>query len=449
MSTEPLKVRLGEFVEHQKGFAFKSSEYSQSGLPIVRVSNFTDRSINMEGCFFISAANAGQYERFKLKYLDVVIATVGSWPTNPASVVGKTICVPKEAEGSFLNQNAVILRAKGGLVQRYLFYLLKTPEFQSHIVSKAQGSANQASITLEDIFSFEFNKPSLERQNAIAQTLGTLDDKIELNRKMNETLEAMARATFKSWFIDFDPVRAKMDGRWRKGQSLPGLPAELFDLFPEKIEMGDLGTHPVGWQHSPFIDLVEILGGGTPKTTVTDYWNGEIPWFSVVDAPAQSDVFVIQTEKTITQKGVENSSAKILPVGTTIITARGTVGKIAIVGREMAMNQSCYGLVGKNANPYFTYFATNSVVETLKSKSHGSVFDTITRSTFESVYVPMPHPGLYPVFEKFVEPLLLKIKVNLEESMSLAKIRDSLLSPLIAGQLPIENSAILITEAGL
>lgn len=137
----------------------------------------------------------------------------------------------------------------------------------------------------------ELPLPPLPEQKAIAHILGTLDDKIELNRKMNETVEAMARALFKSWFVDFDPVRAKAEGRDT------GLPKDIADLFPDEFEDSERGEIPKGWKVKSFVETVEVIGGGTPKTTVPEYWNGSIPWFSVVDAPDESEVWVVDTEK--------------------------------------------------------------------------------------------------------------------------------------------------------
>jgi type I restriction enzyme S subunit len=248
--------RLGDCVTHQKGFAFKSADYRPSGHPIVRVSNFTDRSIEMAECSYLDHDAVLQYEAYKLRPRDAVIATVGSWPTNPASVVGKTICVPEKAEAALLNQNAVRLRSKADLDQRFLFYLLKQPDFQTYIVGTAQGSASQASITLNDIFGFEFQRPPLAEQKAIAAVLGALDDKIELNRRMNATLEAMARALFQSWFVDFDPVRAKLDGR-----PPAALDPATAALFPEHLEDSPLGHIPKGWKACPLTELIEVVKG--------------------------------------------------------------------------------------------------------------------------------------------------------------------------------------------
>ena len=133
---------------------------------------------------------------------------------------------------------------------------------------------------------------------------------------------------------------------------------------------------------------VKIVGGGTPKTSVHKYWNGNIPWFSVVDAPSDSDVFVIDTEKKITQEGLENSSTRLLPEGATIISARGTVGKCAMAGKTMAFNQSCYGLLSQDGKSvFYTYFLVRLSVGDLQRSGHGSVFNTITRNTLSLIHI--------------------------------------------------------------
>jgi len=154
-------VSLGQMVEHRKGYAFKSSQFRTTGHPVIRVSNFTERSISLDKCSYLSIEEASQLSSFLLIPGDIVIATVGSWPSNPASVVGRAIRVPKEADGVLLNQNAVRLRAKHGLDQRLMFYLLRDVSYQDYIVNTAQGSANQASIAVNDIFSYRFDLPPL------------------------------------------------------------------------------------------------------------------------------------------------------------------------------------------------------------------------------------------------------------------------------------------------
>ena len=342
-----------------------------------------------------------------------------------------------------LGQNLVLLRADGTSVYRpFLRWLVRGPEWWDQIAKFLNVGAVFDSLKCADVPNFMLRIPPLPEQRAIAHILGTLDDKIELNRKMSETLEAMARALFKSWFVDFDPVRAKMEGRD------PGLPKKIAELFPSRMVESELGEIPEGWKVTPFAETVEILGGGTPKTSIAEYWDGDIPWFSVVDAPEISNVWVVNTEKKVTRAGVENSSSRVLPVGTTIISARGTVGRIALVGVPMAMNQSCYGLRGRTgARGYFTHFATGELISSLQQRAHGSVFDTITRDTLASISVVEPPAALVESFEFRVGPMLERIRTGLFSSGSLTALRDALLPKLISGQIRVSTAMKHVEEA--
>ena len=205
-------VELGTLVSHRKGFAFKSRDYQAIGNPVVRVSNFTSDSISTDDLKFVSDDIAINTKSVELKSLDIIIATVGSWPSNPASIVGKTIMVPEALNGALLNQNSVRLRVltKSLVDQEYLFYALKNQSFSDYLVSTAQGSANQASITLKDILKYQVPWPLESERNKIVSIIGSIRRKIELNTQINQTLEQIAGALFKSWFVDFDPVKAKI-----------------------------------------------------------------------------------------------------------------------------------------------------------------------------------------------------------------------------------------------
>jgi type I restriction enzyme S subunit len=160
-----------------------------------------------------------------------------------------------------------------------------------------------------------------------------------------------------------------------------------------------------------------------------------------VDAPNDSEIWVVDTEKKVTQAGVENSSTRVLPVGTTIISARGTVGRLALVGVPMAMNQSCYGLRARaGALGYFNYFSTRELVARLQQRAHGSVFDTITRDTLASVSLVAPTVELIEVFEKRIAPSVQRIRAGLVESRTLAALRDALLPRLISGELRVKDA---------
>jgi len=364
------------------------------------------------------------------------------------SARGTVGAIAQLAKPMAFNQSCYGLRAKNGIADTdFLYYALRN---SASTMRRVSHGAVFDTIILDTFRLIKVPLPPLSVQRAIACILGALDDKIELNRRMNRTLEEMARAIFKSWFIDFDPVRAKAAVRrqhpkWTDDQvsraACPKLKPEIARLFPDSFEDSELGEIPKGWRVQSFTDAVEVIGGGTPKTSVPEFWGGEIPWFSVVDTPAPGDVFVISTEKTITAEGVNNSSARVLPVGTTIISARGTVGNLALVGVPMAMNQSCYGLHPRHGHRgYYLYFATSALVEILRQRAHGSVFSTITRETLNGTQVVAPPSDLIGAFEAVGSGQLERILANQRQSRALAAIRDALLPKLISGELRIPDA---------
>ncbi len=374
----------------------------------------------------------------------------GAWMTRGYPQIGDVVLTTEAPLGEVapikflpvaLAQRVVTLRGKRGLLDSgYLLYLMQSKEIQAKLVGRSSGTT-VIGIKQSELRKIEVALPPISEQRAIAHILSTLDDKIELNRKQNETLEAMACAIFKAWFSDFEPVRAKLEGRWLRGRSLPGLPAHLYDLFPDRLVESELGEIPEGWAIGSFSEAVEIIGGGTPKTSINEYWDGDIPWFSVVDTPASSDVFVVQTEKSITQAGLNGSSVRLISKGTTIISARGTVGNLAIAGCDMTFNQSCYALRGKSGSGcYFVFLSAQRMVDQLKAMAHGSVFSTITRQTFESVRAVLPPVEIRQEFERSAAGLFDAILGNVNDSRTLNQLRNTLLPKLISRELRVPGA---------
>ena len=218
-----------------------------------------------------------------------------------------------------LGQNLVLLRADGTKVfPPFLRWLVRGTHWWEQIGKFINVGAVFDSLKCADIPHFELPVPPLSEQKAIAHILGTLDNKIELNQRMNETLEAMARAIFKSWFVDFDPVRAKTDGRKPKGMD-----ATTARLFPNGFEESELGEIPKGWHTGSLLETADLLSGGTPKTSEPAYWDGEILWASAKDVSQCGQPFLISTERTITPLGLENSSTQVIGAYSTVVVARG------------------------------------------------------------------------------------------------------------------------------
>ena len=422
----------------------------QGEMALIRSQNVRNEHFDKNGLVFIEDKHAKQLANVTVERGDVLLNITGD-------SVARCCQVIPEVLPARVNQHVAIIRTIPELLEpRFLRYFLISPYMQNLMLGWAGAGATRNALTKGMIESFEVPVPSLPEQKIIAHILGSLDDKIELNRKMNETLEAMAQALFKSWFIDFDPVidnailaekpvpgcfQEKYEDRKVKFESGELFIKDYHSLFPDEFENIDkMGWIPKGWRVRQLDDLIELIGGGTPKTSVTEYWNGDIPWFSVVDAPNTSDVFVIDTEKHVTKLGVDKSSTKILPIGTTIISARGTVGKCAMVGEPMAMNQSCYGVRGNDGiSDIFVYYAIRERVADLQRSGHGSVFNTITRDTFKTIQIPFGKAELTKKLEEHIKPLFDKILANCFQSKEISALRDAVLPKLLSGEVRIQK----------
>jgi restriction endonuclease S subunit len=405
--------------------------YVKSGVPMARVTDVKYGELKLASALQVSVETFESYSRrFKAKPRDIIISRVGSYG-NTSWVVDTKFC---------LGQNVASI-SPTKIDPRYLYYVLNSPLIDTQIEERVVGST-QKSLSLKAIKELKIPRLAPDEENAVGSFFGSLDDRITLLSETNATLEGIAQALFRSWFVNFDPVCAKQEGR-----DPDGMDEATAALFPHSFESVAGELVPKGWQKLSFTDTVQVIGGGTPKTTVDEYWNGDIPWFSVVDAPLTTDVFVIATAKKITQSGLAKSSTKVLTEGTTIISARGTVGRLALVGCAMTMNQSCYALRGKSNDSYFTYFSTYRLVESLKRRSHGSVFDTITTETMRGVSVVYPEAPVIDAFERTLAPLMNCMKTNLLQKQSLVGIRDTLLPRLISGQLRLPEAVDQIKRA--
>lgn len=427
-------VPLEQLCDSERGITYgivKVGDFVPGGVPVIRGGDIRNNQIVFDDQKRVTEEVSNRFRRTILKGGEVLI--------NLIAEPGHVAIVPNDLAGSNVSRDVAVIPLNDSVDHRFVCYFLKSPQCVQWLTSRLQGSVTQK-INLNTLREVPVPVPPLPEQKAIAHILGTLDDKIELNQQMNRTLEAIARAIFKSWFVDFDPVRAKMDGR-----QPAGMDAATADLFPDSFEDSPLGKIPKGWKVGVFDDLIHILSGGTPKTSIPEYWNGDILWFSVKDTPHKSDVFVIDTEKRITRLGIEKSATQILPQGTTIITARGTVGKLALLGVEMAMNQSCFGIRGKNSYPdFFIYYHLYSVISELQRQTHGSVFDTINRQTFTTVKAVLPALEISQIFDCEVKPIMDKILINLFEVRTLTTIRDILLPNLLSGLIRVKEAEKLL-----
>lgn len=408
------------------------------GVPIVRVNNFRGNGLDLTDRLAVAPDIEEKYARSRPRPGDLLVSLVGT--------IGQLAIAPAEIEGWNLARAVGLIPFANKLTAEWAFYSLQTSAAQDFINQRANTTV-QTTFNLKDLARIPIFLPPEWEQRQILSILKTLDDKIELNCQINQTLEALARAVFEDWFVAFGPTRRKVAGETDPAAILGGLlppyaAAPLSPIFPNQF--GDYGL-PMGWKERPFVEFIDIIGGGTPKTGNPEYWGGDIPWFSVVDTPPTGGVFVWDTEKTITERGVSKSSARMIPEGTTIISARGTVGNIAMAGRPMTFNQSCYGLSALGpVGDIFVYLATERMVDRLKAMAHGSVFSTITRSTFQSLNFAWAGKTLFMAFEAFATPVFEQIKANGKENRALGVTRDLLLPKLMSGELRLKDAEAAI-----
>jgi type I restriction enzyme S subunit len=241
-------------------------------------------------------------------------------------------------------------------------------------VDGIKGGSAQPGANAKQFASFEFFLPPLPEQRAIAEVLSSLDDKIDLLHRQNKTLEQMAETLFRQWFVE--------------------------EVKEE-------------WEETTLYDAIDLIGGGTPKTSIDSYWNGKIKWMSGGDISTNHKSIITACEKTITEDGLNNSSAKLLPKFSTVISARGTVGKYCILSEPMAFSQSNYGIKPKYKDCFFfTYLLINHSVEELQSAAYGSVFDTITTNTFKGYSIRLPKEEIIRKFEFEIKDYFYKMLNN-------------------------------------
>ena len=271
-------------------------------------------------------------------------------------------------------------------------------------------------------------------------SLGTLDDKIELNRRMNETLEAMARALFKSWFVDFEPVRAKMDGRWRRGESLPGLPAEPYDLFPDQLVDSELGEIPEGWELRALGEFGEVVTGKTPSTKQPDYYGEDVPFLRIPDMHRR--MYAVTTSSMLSYDGAKSQSRQSVPPGSISVSCIATPGLVVLNHRETHTNQQINTIVPNDmrASKYLYWSCNLMAFEIVTGGSGGSVFHNMNKSTFSAISILNSDIRAISAFDEQVSPLHEMVLSNEKQSQYLAAQRHALLPRLVSGEIRVQSN---------
>ena len=301
----------------------------------------------------------------------------------------------------------------------YLRYFTLSTFYKQWVANLSVGST-RGNISAQTFADCPIVLPPRHQQNVLVETLSNIDAKIKLNRQINDNLEAMAKQLYDYWFVQFDFPNEEGKPYKSSGGAM---------VWNEKLKR----EIPEGWYAENICKIANILSGGTPSKAVDEYWNnGTIPFFGPTDC--NGSVFQIKTTDHITQKGLEHCASSLFEEGIVIITARGSIGKLVIVGTPMAMNQSCYALQSKEGEYEYLYFLTTQLIDCLKAKGSGSVFKSIIASDIEHSTLCVATENVVSDFCKKVKPLFEKLKTNTIEIAELTKQRDELLPLLMNGQ---------------
>jgi type I restriction enzyme S subunit len=377
---------------------------------MVKTTNIENGRLNLSDVNYVTEETYEKWtRRAEVNKGDVLITREGS--------MGEVAYVDCD-DTIFLGRRIVQYRAdENELDPRYLSYALLSPYVQGQVDMFRGSGSTIDRISIPDCESFKIPLPPLDYQKKISKVLGTIDEKIDKNRQMNRTLGELARSIFESRFIEFSEH--------------------------DEFKQSDKGELPSDFKVGGLPELMDIVLGGTPTSDVEEYYGGEIIWAKAKDVSQETDVVISSTEKTITKKGLDKSSAEIIPKGTTIITARGTVGETALAPRDMTTNQTCYGLVPNDPNEcYFLYFTVRTHIDQLRSRTHGTVFDTINMATLREQEVVLPPKSERIDFNQTVEPLIELMINNQKENKTLEELRDTLLPKFISGDIRASDISV-------
>ena len=356
--------------------------------------------------------HAGLYiNSFSQTYTEAGLAQSKLWPVG-------TLCITiaaNIADTAILGIDACFPDSVIGFIAdpaqadtRFIKYL-----FDATIKNRAQQfsqGATQDNLSQEKLLSLEFAIPSVAEQKRIAEILSAYDDLIDNNRRRMALLEDSARQLYREWFV-----------RLR---------------FPGHEHTPSVDGVPQGWERRTAFDSMQVLSGGTPKTSISDYWDGETPFFTPKDAV--DGIWVSSCERSLTELGIKNCNSKLYPRETVFITARGTVGKLNMAQTPMAMSQSCYALVAKDhLSQRFIYSAMKEGVEALRQQAVGAVFDAIVVDTFKRIHLIVPTATVLRMFDEAVEPVFAQVENLASQNQKLRQARDLLLPRLMNGELAV------------
>jgi type I restriction enzyme S subunit len=431
-------VQVEELLSDDRGISvgvMYPGKHDPDGIPLIKAGDLVGDTISPSPEFRVSPEKHEEYRRTEFQGGEILMTLVGN--------VGQCAVVPPEMKGWNAARAVAVIRLENADDAEFVRHCLLSDQL-NHLMNAWANTTVQPTLNLKEIRKLPLPWPPKPERDAIASILGALDDKIELNRRMNATLESLARAIFKSWFVDFDPVKINAGQMPADGHD-----PKVLDLFPSTFQDSEIGPIPEGWEAKSLTDIADVLSGGTPKKKVKEYWNGDLPWIS---PKAMDGIHVFESESCVTAAAVGNGT-RLVPAGTTLVMVRG-MGlhqgvRISQAQRDVTFNQDVKALVPTTVDSTFLLYAMLHLAPKLFGKVRAAGHGTGVLSTdiIASLQFAVSKGNSLAEFTQPLAELNQQIHANELESQGLAKLRDALLPRLLSGELTVPEALTETQEA--
>lgn len=409
---------------------------TEGGVPLIKVSDVKNGALVGKPDFCISVEVDEEYKRTRLNGSELLITLVG----NP----GDCVLVTEEMKGWNAARALAVVRLKNLELREWLRYVLLSRPAK-HIIDARLNTTVQKTLNLKDVKELPIPLPPANERDLITKNIRDIEKKLVLNTQTNQTLEQMAQAIFKSWFVDFDPVKAKMNGVQPEGMD-----ATTASLFPEKLVESELGLIPDGWKVLPSEKVANVAIGKTPPRKEPQWFsedNKDVTWISIRDM-GKSGMYALDSSEYLTQESVDKFNVKVIPDNTLILSFKLTVGRVAITHGEMTTNEAIAHYKLSDDAPVSTNYLYSYMkqfnFESLGSTS--SIAKAVNSKIIKALPVIVPSKDILGSFDTLVKPLFDKIKSNQIETQNLEVLRDTLLPKLLSGEIELGADEVMEPE---
>lgn len=403
---------LGDYIDILSGFAFKTKDFVDKGVPIIKIKNISPPCVTLDDLTYVSNEVAEKQNKFILSYDDVLIAMTGSHINQWASVVGRVARV-KYSDKTLLNQRVgkITIKDNAEADINYIYYYLSQDTVIIELAAKAGGAANQANISPAHIKGLSFPCPDLATQHKIGNILRSYDKLIENNQKQIKLLEEAAQRLYKEWFVDL--------------------------RFPGYEDVAVIDGVPEGWRYKRVEEFGEVITGKTPSTSKTEYYGGNIPFVTIPDM--HGNVFPLVTEKTLTKVGADTQKNKYLPVNSVIVSCIATVGLVNIAVEACQTNQQINSVILQNDNELYFFYESMKRIKALLDGvgSNGATMTNVNKTKFSNIKVLYPVEDLIKRYNELCKPIFDKILALSKSIIKAEQARDRLLPKLMNGEFEV------------